>query len=62
MKKLGKALHAIVIAGLILLLPISAIAMEYTGGGTSVPEPSTLELLTASGGGILILKRYRKNK
>ena len=60
MKKLGKALHVIVIAALISLLPISAIAYEpYTGGATSVPEPSTLALL-AAGAGILILKRYRK--
>jgi hypothetical protein len=81
-KTLKKTLQVIVIAGLISLLPISAIAGGLWpfppgnggrpgrggggpghGGGTGVPEPSTLVLLAAAGvGGIVILKRYRKDK
>jgi len=30
------------------------------GGANSVPEPSTLVLFAAAGGGILLLKRYGK--
>lgn len=77
MKTLKRKLQVIVIAGLILLFPISSIAgglwpfpskppkpgSPGNGGGNRVPEPSTLVLLAAAGvGGILILKRYRKNK
>jgi hypothetical protein len=75
MKTLKKKLQVIVIAGLILLFPISSIAgglwpfppqnpvRPGNGGGNRVPEPSTLVLLAAAGvGGFLVIKRYRKNK
>jgi hypothetical protein len=75
MKTLKKTVQMIVIVGLISLLPINAIAgglwpfppkkpvRPGNGNGTGVPEPTTLVLLAAAGiGGILILKRNRKNK
>ena len=65
-----KALRALFIALLMLFLPISAIGMAPTPckppvtppGGTSVPEPSTLVLLAAAGGVIVLVNRFRKKK
>ena len=78
MKKREKLLRVLVIASLILLLPISATAMGTwpfrpghgapgngapgKGGGKSVPEPSTLALLAAAGGGIMMIKKFRKKQ
>jgi hypothetical protein len=58
----------IIITLLIFLLPITAFAMApWPGRGgdgrgcRSVPEPSTV-LLLAAGGGVLLIKRFWKNK
>jgi len=66
MKKTVKALRVVCIAVLCALVPVCAIAGGFRppnpgggGGGCGVPEPSTL-LLMAAAGGIMLVRKFRK--